>query len=170
MEKIEEALLSTLRDIVPYACEKGMKFHLENNVSFDNIYWEIEDILRVVKKAREESLEVYFNFDIGHWFTRSEKGRDIPPDFLDEMKSIPPEYIWELHLNDFVPKKIIFHPPLINTPGLLEPGILNEYFAILKNILKPEVVILETAFKTADQLSRRWELLEEETRYIRDMM
>jgi sugar phosphate isomerase/epimerase len=170
LEKLEGALLKTLDVLVPYAGERNIKFHLENNVSFDNIYWEIEDILRIVEKMRGKGREIYFNFDIGHWFTRAEKGADIPENFLEEMKKIPSEFIYELHLNDYVPKKIIFHPPLVDTPGLLKYEVLKSYFDILNDELKPEVVVLETAFKTNQQVEKRWEFLEQETDYVRKLM
>lgn len=170
MEKLESALLSTLDTLVPYAQEKGIKLHLENNVSFDNIYWEVDDVLRVVEKIRNRGREIYFNFDIGHWFTRAEKGKEIPENFLEEMKKIPPEFVYEMHLNDYVPEKIIFHPPLIDTPGLLKHEVLKSYFDILNKRLKPEVVVLETAFKTKEQVAQGWELLEKETEYVRKVM
>ncbi|MFC2091288.1 sugar phosphate isomerase/epimerase family protein [Elusimicrobiota bacterium] len=171
LQKLESALIDTLKVLIPYAAENGIKFHIENNVSFDNIYWQTRDVLRIMDKLREEGLqEVYFNFDIGHWFTRAEKNVAIPEDCLEDLHKIPPEFVYELHLNDYVPKKIIFHPPLIETPGFLKQEVLKRYFDILKNELKPEVVVLETAFKTAHQLENRWKLLEEETAYIRGFL
>jgi len=169
LDKIETALLKTLRELIPYAVERGIKFHIENNVSFDNIYYEVEDVLKIVEKLREENFEVYFNFDIGHWFTRAEKGKDIPDDPVEILEKIPEEYVYEIHLNDYVPKKIIFHPPLIDTPGLLKKEVLERYFKIMKERLRPEVIVLETAFKTKEQIERRWEFLEKETEYIRQI-
>ncbi|MFH1416538.1 MAG: TIM barrel protein [Elusimicrobiota bacterium] len=171
LEKLEESLIKSVDELSIYASEKNIKFHLENNVSFDNIYWEIDDMLRVIEKINSRGGQhVYFNFDIGHWFTMAEKGKEIPGDFLREMERIPPEFVSELHLNDYVPKKIIFHPPLMNTPGLLTYDVLKEYFRILRDILKPEVVVLETAFKTNEQVKDRWKFLEDETRYVRELM
>ncbi|MBN2408026.1 MAG: sugar phosphate isomerase/epimerase [Elusimicrobia bacterium] len=169
-KKLEAALLKTIDELAGYAGERGMKFHIENNVSFDNIYYEIDDMLEVAAKARKRQDNVYFNFDIGHWFTRAEKGKEIPEDFLKEMRKIPQEMVYEIHLNDYVPKKIIFHPPLIDTPGLLKEDVLKEYFSILKGTLKPEVVVLETAFKTKKQVAERWDFLEKETEYVRGLM
>lgn len=169
LEKIENSLVETLNTLIPYAKEKSIVFHLENNVSFDNIYWQIDDLVRVIEKVRAQGHELYFNFDIGHWFTMAEKGQDIPENFLDTVSKIPPELVYEIHLNDYVPKKIIFHPPLLDTPGLLTKDVLKEYLMILKNKLKPEVIVLETAFKTKEQIAKRWELLEQETGYIREL-
>lgn len=166
MKQIESSIIKSLEVLVAYANEKGMKFHLENNVSFDNIYYENEDLIDIVSKLRDKGQEIYYNFDIGHWFTRAEKGKEIPDTFLDEMKKIPAEFVYELHLNDYVPKKIIFHPPLLETPGFLTEDKLKEYFEILKT-LKPDVVVLETAFKTKEQVAEGWNLLEAETKYIK---
>ena len=118
----------------------------------------------------EKSRRVYFNLDIGHWLTRAEKGKPIQAEFINIMKKIPPEYVYELHLNDYVPKRVIFHPPLIDTPGLLNREVLETYFEIVKNILKPEVIVLETAFNTKEQVRERWRILEEETAYVRTLM
>ena len=40
----------------------------------------------------------------------------------------------------------------------------------MKEKLKPEVIVLETAFKTREQVARRQELLEHETSYVREFM
>ncbi len=170
LEKYEEAVLDSIIKLASYSSEKNIKFHIENNVSFDNLYYEIKDILRLVEKSRRQGAEVWFNFDVGHWFTRAEKGLDIPEDFLSEMEKIPPDYVYELHLNDYVPKKIIFHPPLLNTPGLLTEEKLKKYFSILKKKLKPQAVVLETALKTAQQVADRHQLLKNETEYVRRIM
>ena len=66
LQELEAALLKTLNVLFEDADEKGIKLHLENNVSFDNIYWETDDVLRVVEKMRNKGKELYFNFDIGH--------------------------------------------------------------------------------------------------------
>ena len=39
----------------------------------------------------------------------------------------------------------------------------------MKERLRPEVIVLETAFKTKEQIERRWEFLEKETEYIRQI-
>jgi len=169
LEKLEDSLLKTIFELIPYASDKGIKFHIENNVSFDNIYYEVEDILRVVKKVKDKGLEIYFNLDIGHYFTRAEKGKEIPDDPIEVMNELDSEIVYELHLNDYVPKKIIFHPPLIDTPGFLKEDILKRYFRILKEKLKPEVVVLETAFKTKEQIADRWNFLNKETEYIKKL-
>ncbi|MGM0442313.1 MAG: sugar phosphate isomerase/epimerase family protein [Elusimicrobiota bacterium] len=170
LEQYEEAVLDSVVSLANYAQKKGIKFHVENNVSFDNLYYETEDLLRIVKKARDRGAKVWFNFDIGHWFTRAEKPeKEIPEDFLSELDKIPPEYVYELHLNDYVPKKVIFHPPLMDTPGQLKEEKLKEYFRILKEKLKPEVVILETALKTKEQLADREELIRDESEYVKNI-
>ncbi|MCD6413188.1 MAG: sugar phosphate isomerase/epimerase [Elusimicrobia bacterium] len=167
LEKIEKSLLKSVLELAEYAGE--CKFHIENNVSFDNIYVEPEVIIPFVEKCRENGAEVYFNLDIGHWFTRAEQGREIPEKPEEVMKKIPAELVKELHLNDYVPKKIVFHPPLHMTEGFLRKENLIEYGKIVKN-LEPEVIILETAAKTKEQIAARDKLVREETAYVRECL
>jgi len=166
-EKIENSFVRSVCELAEYA--KPLKLHVENNVSFDTIYVEPEDLIRAVEKCRNKGAEVYLNLDIGHWFTRAEKGKPIPENPENVMKKIPKEFVCELHLNDYVPKKIIFHPPLHLTEGPLQKQNLINYGKIIKE-LNPEVVILETALKTKEQIAQREDLLTEETRYVKECL
>ncbi len=167
LEKIEKSLLKSVLELVDYAGD--CKFHIENNVSFDNIYVEPEVIIPFVEKCRENGAEVYFNLDIGHWFTRAEQGKKIPDRPEEVMKKIPKNLVKELHLNDYVPKKIIFHPLLHLTEGPLQKKNLIEYGKIVRT-LEPEVIILETALKTKEQIAEREKLVREETAYVRECL
>lgn len=168
MEKIEAALIKSVTDLTGYA--EPCKFHIENNVSFDTIYVEPEDLIRVVKKCREKGAEVYLNLDIGHWFTRVDapggKAKPIPDNPENVMKKLPKDFVKELHLNDYVPKKFTFHPPLHLTEGLLQEKNLIAYGEIVRG-LEPEVIILETAAKTKEQVAQRQQLVEEEMKYVK---
>ncbi|MFH1957418.1 MAG: TIM barrel protein [bacterium] len=171
MEKIEEALIKSVTELAEYS--KPCKFHIENNVSFDTIYVEPEDIIRVVKKCREKGAEVYFNLDIGHWFTRADapggKAKPVPENPENIMKKIPKDFVKELHLNDYVPKKFMFHPPLHLTEGPLQRKNLIAYGEIVRG-LEPEVIILETAAKTKEQVAQRQQLVEEEMKYVKECL
>ena len=168
MEKIEAALTESILELAEYSGE--CKFHVENNVSFDTIYVEPEDLIRLVGKCRKKGAEVYFNLDIGHWFTRADapggKAKPVPENPQEVMRKIPKEMVKELHLNDYVPKKFIFHPPLHLTEGPLQEANLIEYGKIVKE-LEPEVIIMETAAKTKEQIRDREKIVEDETAYVR---
>ncbi len=169
LEKLKEALVKTLVELGSYAQERDLLLHLENNVAFDNIFVEPEDCIGVVEEARKKGAEVYFNFDIGHWFTRADCGKDIPDEPERVMEKIPRELVKELHLNDYVPGKKTFHPPLHLETGPLKRKNLENYFEIVKK-LEPELIVLETAYKYLDQVKNRKKILEEETAYIKELL
>ncbi|MEA2081581.1 MAG: TIM barrel protein, partial [Elusimicrobiota bacterium] len=171
MEKIEAALMESVMELADYAGD--INFHIENNVSFDTLYVEPEDGIRLVQKCRKKGAEVYYNLDIGHWFTRAlapgGKAKPVPEHPEQIMKTIPKELVKELHLNDFVPETFTFHPPLHLSKGPLQRENLVEYGKIVKT-LEPEVIILETAAKTKEQVARSHELVEEELKYVRECL
>lgn len=43
----------------------------------DTVFVEPEELIPVVEDVRSEGTEVYFNFDIGHWFICADAGKDI---------------------------------------------------------------------------------------------
>jgi len=169
LERLQGALVKTLIELGGYAKERNLFLHLENNVAFDNIFVEPEDCIEVVKRARKKGAEVYFNLDIGHWFTRADCGKDIPDEPERVMEKIPKEMVKELHLNDYVPGEKTFHPPLHLESGPLKKENLKNYFKIVKK-LEPELIVLETAYKYLDQVKDRKKILEEETAYIKELM
>ncbi|MBU4561736.1 sugar phosphate isomerase/epimerase [bacterium] len=169
LERLEKALVKTLVELGNYAQERNLLLHLENNVAFDNIFVEPEKCIEAVEEARRQGAEIYFNFDIGHWFTRADCGKDVPDEPERVMEKIPKELVKELHLNDYVPKKITFHPPLHLETGPLKKENLKRYFEIVKK-LEPELIVLETAYKYLDQVKDRKKILEEETAYIKELM
>jgi len=169
LERLQEALVKTLIELGNYAKERNLFLHLENNVAFDNIFVEPEDCIEVVEEARKKGAEVYFNLDIGHWFTRADCGKDVPDEPERVMERIPKELVKELHLNDYVPGEKTFHPPLHLESGPLKKENLKNYFKIVKK-LEPELIVLETAYKHLDQVKDRKKILEEETAYIRSLL
>ncbi len=167
--RLKEALVRTLMELGGHAQERNLLLHLENNVAFDNIFVEPEDCIGVVEEVRKRGIEVYFNLDIGHWFTRADCGEDIPDEPERVMERIPKELVKELHLNDYVPGEKTFHPPLHLESGPLKKENLKRYFGIVKR-LEPELIVLETAYKHLDQVKNRKRILKEETAYIKDLL
>ncbi|PKN00209.1 MAG: hypothetical protein CVU78_02415 [Elusimicrobia bacterium HGW-Elusimicrobia-2] len=171
LEKIEAALIESVLELAEYGGD--INFHIENNVSFDTLYVEPEDIIRLVGKCRKKGAEVYFNLDIGHWFTRAlapgGNAKPVPEHPEEIMKTIPKEMVKELHLNDFVPKTFTFHPPLHLTEGPLQKENLIAYGKIVR-ALEPEVIILETAAKVKEYLVQRNELVKEELEYVKECL
>ncbi len=167
-ELVHGSLLKSLLDLGKFASERGLALHLENNTAFDGIYSEIDDCLKIVKEVREQGVELYFNFDIGHWLTRADSGAEIPNPPESALEPIPPDYLKELHLNDYVPGEKMFHPPLNLEWGLMKRNNLERYARLVKR-KGVEVVVLETAMKNTEQILNRREVLEQETRYVRDI-
>lgn len=170
LAKLKIQLVKSLIELSKYSLERGIKFHLENNTAFDNVFYEPEDCIEVINLARQEGAGgvIYFNFDIGHWFTRADKGKPLPPDPIEIMRKIPEELVCELHVNDYIPEKIIFHPPINQTEGPLKGEKFRRYAELVK-ALQPEVLVFETAFKTLDQVKNREKIIEEETKYIKEI-
>jgi len=167
-KSIHDSLLRSVIELGRFSAERGPAFHLENNTALDGIYSEIEDCLAIIKEARGQGVEIYFNFDIGHWFTRADFGKQIPDPPEKALEPIPPDYLKELHLNDYVPGEEIFHPPLHLGWGLLQRGNLERYARLVKR-KGVEVVVLETALKSIEQVLDREELLKRESEYVRDI-
>jgi sugar phosphate isomerase/epimerase len=167
-DSIHAALLRSLLEMGELAGSLGLDLHLENNTAFDGIYSEVGDCLSIIRELRERGLGVYFNLDIGHWFTRADVGSEVPEPPEKIMDEIPSDYVKELHLNDYVPGKKMFHPPLHLEWGLLKRGSLEGYAEIIRR-KGAEVIVLETALKTPEQLVNWRELLRKETRYVKEI-
>lgn len=166
---LEEKIVTTLFNLAKYINNNSdIKFHLENNTAFEGIYYNIEDCIRVIQKVRDKGAEIYFNFDIGHWFTKEKIGESLSSPFLNELKKIPANIVWELHLNDFIVEDTIFHPPLIEQKGKLTKEVLKEYAQIVKN-LGVQLLVLETAFHNTEQIKNRYEIIKQENEYISEI-
>ncbi|MEW6040745.1 MAG: sugar phosphate isomerase/epimerase family protein [Elusimicrobiota bacterium] len=169
VQKFKAQIVKSISEIAEYAASKNVKLHVENNTAFDGLFVEPQDCIEIIRASREKSkTEIYFNFDIGHWFTRADKGSPLPEYPVDVMKNIPKDLVCEMHLNDYIPGKIIFHPPLTMTEGPLKGDGLKRYAEHLMK-LEPELLLLETAFKTVEQVKNRREIIEQETHYVKEI-
>lgn len=168
LEMAKKSLIQSLLELGEVSVAEGINLHLENNVAFDNFLVEADDCMEVVRRVREKGAEIYFNFDIGHWLTRADAGESIPENPVKILEGIPADFMKELHLNDYVPKEKIFHPPLHLQWGPLKKKYLSEYSRIIKR-KDVEVLVLETAFKSVDHFRERDSLLKKETQYVRDI-
>ena len=167
-ERTHRALVGSLVEIAEFASNCDIALHLENNVAFDNAYSEVGDCVLAIEDARQQGVDVYFNFDIGHWFTRADVGKEIPSPPEKAMEILPREWLKEVHLNDYVPGKKMFHPPLHLEWGLLKRENLRRYAEIAKR-KGVEVVVLETALKNNEQVIDRKNLLRTESQYVREI-
>ena len=165
---IHDALLKSLVELGKFASERDLVFHLENNTAFDGIYSEPEDCISIIKEVRERDVEIYFNFDIGHWFTRANFDKPIPDPPEKALEPIPPDFLKYLHLNDYVPDEKMFHPPIHLEWGLLRRGNLERYARLVKR-KGVETIVLETALKSIEQVLGREELLKRESEYVREI-
>lgn len=165
---IHEALLKSLLELGKVAGDQGLELHLENNTAFDGIYSEIEDCLAIVKEVREHDVDIYFNLDIGHWFTRADFDKQIPDPPENALEPIPPDFLKELHLNDYVPGEKMFHPPIHLEWGLLKRGNLERYARMAKR-KGVETIVLETAMKSVEQVLSGREILRVESEYVLDI-
>ena len=165
---IRASLISSLLKLDGVARDLGPALHLENNTAFDGIFSELEDCIALVKELRQNGADIRFNFDIGHWFTRADTGGQIPNSPELVMEQIPSAYFGELHLNDYVPGKKMFHPPIHLEWGLLKRENLRRYAEIVKK-KGAEVVILETAMKDKEQVLGWRDVLKQETDYVKNI-
>jgi len=126
---------------------------------------EPEELIEVIKEVRKKGVEIYLNFDIGHWFTRIDAGKEIKIKPEEVIKNIPSEYIYELHLNDYIPQKRIFHPPLNRFQGLLRYENLVNYFQICrkKNV---HLIVMETAVRSVEDIINSKEIIKQENEEI----
>jgi sugar phosphate isomerase/epimerase len=103
---LRESLVKTLKDLYPYAKEKGIVFHLENNTAFDSYGVDNNEVIKIIKEVNDaESMDIKYCFDIGHWLTTALpqfEGPDAipsPPESIAE--DIPADMLYQVHLNDF---------------------------------------------------------------------
>ena len=165
---IHDSLLRSLVELGKFADDRGLVLHLENNTAFDGIYSEVEDCLAIIKEAKAQGVEVYFNFDIGHWLTRADFAKQIPDLPEKALEPIPPDFLKELHLNDYVLDEKMLNPPLHLGWGLLQRGNLQRYARLVKR-KGVETVVLETTLKNIAQVLDHEDLLKRESEYVRDI-
>ena len=165
---IHDSLLRSLVELGKFAGDLGLALHLENNTAFEGVYSEVEDCLAIIKEARAQGAEVYFNFDIGNWLTRAYFAKKIPDPPEKVLELIPPDFLKELHLNDYALDEKMLNPPLHLGWGLLQRGNLQRYARLVKR-KGVETVVLETTLKNIAQVLDHEELLKQESEYVRDI-
>ncbi|MEW6592070.1 MAG: sugar phosphate isomerase/epimerase [Candidatus Hadarchaeota archaeon] len=168
-DMIRSSLVKSMIELGSLASSKGIAFHLENNTAFDGAFFEPEDVCSVIDEVRQNGVKIYFNLDIGHWFTRADVGRPVPDPPEDVIKKIPDGMFKELHLNDYVPVKKLFHPPLQEEVGLLKRDNLIRYAQLVKE-KGAELIVVETAVKTKEQILRRNEIMRGENEFLRRIL
>lgn len=169
LEQIKASLIKSLTELASFAAERGIDLHLENNTAFDGLFSEPVEVCEVLEEVKKMGLDVYFCFDIGHWLTRVDVGQRIlnPPENIVE--EIPNGFFKEVHLNDYIPCKRVFHPPLHLGLGMLRKENLERYLELI--IEKgAEIVVVETAASDREHVMRRDEILREETKYLKDIL
>jgi sugar phosphate isomerase/epimerase len=166
---IRSSLVKTLLELGEVAKSRNVTLHLENNTAFDGCFFEPDELCSVVEEVRERGVEVYLNFDIGHWFTRADVGRPLPDPPEKIIEQIPEGMFKELHLNDYVPGKRLFHPPLHEGVGPLKRENLLRYAELVKR-KGAGLIVLETAIKTKEQVLNRERIMREEADFVRSVL
>jgi len=166
LEQARAGLVRSLIELGEFSSSRGIDLHLENNTAFDMIFFEPSDICEIVEKVRKSGVEIYFCFDIGHWFTRADIGKSIPKSPERIIEEIPEGMSKEFHLNDYIPRERIFHPPLQEGSGMLKHKNLQHYAELVSG-KGVELIVVETAIRTKEQVMKRKEIMEEETEYLK---
>jgi len=169
LKEYKNALIKSLCELANFASSKNIKLHLENETVFHNFVFNPEDLLEVVEKVREKGCEIYLNFDIGHWFTVIDGGFSVPENPENVIEKFPEEFLFELHLNDYIPVKKIFHPALHRGEGLLKRENLKRYFQLVKK-KKVKLVVIETAVRTAEEILNAEVIIKEEQNFINELL
>ncbi len=163
---IRNSLVKSLIELGEVAKSEKVILHLENNTAFDGCFYEPDELVSVVEEVRGQGIELYFNLDIGHWFTRADVGKPLPNPPEDIVKEIPDGMFKEIHLNDYVPGKRIFHPPLHTQVGPLKSQNLVRLADMLKE-KGAELILLETAFREKEQVLDRENIMKDEAQYVK---
>lgn len=163
---IRANLVRSVLELGEFAAAREVVLHLENNTAFDNVFYELEEVSSVVEEVRRHGIDVYFNFDIGHWLTRADVGKPVPNPPEKIIEEIPDGMFKEVHLNDYVPGKRIFHPPLQEGLGLLKRENLVRYAQLVRD-KGAELIVVETAIRTNEQVMRRNEIMQGENGFLR---
>lgn len=168
LEMARESLTKSLVELGEFSSKRGILLHLENNTAFDSIFYEIADICDIVENVRKAGVKINFCFDIGHWMTRADVGKSIPNPPESVIEDIPKGISKEFHLNDYIPQKKVFHPPLNEGIGALKRRNLERYAELISN-KGVELIVVETAVRAKEQVMRREELLKKETEYLQEI-
>lgn len=168
LEMARESLTRSLVELGEFSSKRGILLHLENNTAFDLIFYEPADICGIVEDVRKNGVKINFCFDIGHWMTRADVGKSIPNPPESVIEDIPKGISKEFHLNDYIPEKKVFHPPLNEGIGTLKRRNLERYAELISD-RGVDLIVVETAVRAKEQVMRREELLRRETEYLQEI-
>ncbi len=165
---VKESLYRSYSELAQYSYNKGIMLHLENNTAFDFIMVEIEENLELLERIDPRGDIIKYCFDIGHWFTRADVGKQVPQPPEKVFDIIPEKYIGQMHLNDYVPVIKKFHPPLYYEKGLLKRENLVNLIKIMEK-KKVKLVVVETAVREIDELLNTKNIIHKEQDYLKEV-
>lgn len=174
LKMLKDSLIKTLKELYPYAKERNLIFHLENNTAFDGYGVENGEIIDILNEVNSDGMDVKYCFDIGHWFTRAlpqfgKKEIPEPPESI--VAEIPSNLFFQVHLNDFIidGDKFKFHPPLQYEAGFLKRENLKNLADIFKE-KGVQIIVVETAVREIDELLNAKDILHKETEYLNEVL
>ncbi len=174
-----KALVDSLSELAMYAQNKGMILELENNVVADNCFHEIEEVMEVIEQVNNKGYKLLFCFDIGHYITRKDIGKDISKLVKVMEDPMVAKYSTGLmHLNSYIPKEYDkdgkvkpgtgkYHPLLHKERSPLSLSDIKEH-ARLNNEIGTDVVIIESAARSFQEMLNMNEDLSHESQAILD--
>lgn len=184
---LRESMVNTLMDLYPYAADRGIVFHLENNTAFDTYGVYNFEMVEILNEVNSKGCEVKYCFDIGHWLTidlpqfkNSFSKEPIPASPEDIIKDIPDDLFYQVHLNDFWINRdpegegkgqppFKFHPPLHKEIGFLKRANLKRLSDLLK-AKGTELIVVETAVRDIDDLLNAKKIIADETAYLNEVL
>ncbi|MBN1899043.1 MAG: sugar phosphate isomerase/epimerase [Spirochaetes bacterium] len=169
IQEYKKGLLESLMELTDFAQAREIKLHLENETAFHNFVFTPDELLEVVRTIRDKGKELYLNLDIGHWFTVIDEGFQVPEQPEKVIEKFPSEFLYELHLNDYVPDEKIFHPPLHEGLGLLKKDNLKRYFEIVQR-KGVKLVVIETAVRRKEDLEHGMDIARKESLFIQEIL
>jgi len=169
---LRESLITTLKELYPYAAGRKIMLHLENNTAFDGYGVENGELINILNEVNAEGMDVKYCFDIGHWFTRglSQFGKEIPDPPESIVREIPDNLLYQVHLNDFYIEgdKFKFHPPLQYETGFLKKENLKNLAGMFRD-KGVQIVVVETAVREIEELLNAGDILAAETEYLNEV-
>ncbi len=168
LDIMEEMLIRSFKELGAYCNDRDMLLHLENNTAFDVGFVTLEEIYPVMESVRDEGIDVRLCFDLAHTFTQVETSDEIPEPPEKAYRDLPDEYLYSLHVGDYVPEEQLFHPPIHQERGKMK----RENFVNMAEIFEEkgvEVAIIETAVRDREDLVNGYDLMAEETAFLADI-
>lgn len=166
LERSNKNLFKSLVELGRYAAEKKVILHIENNTKWDTAHVRPEETLPLLEKVAAKGVDVKYCFDLAHTFTLAAKTEDIPLPPEQAYEAIPDKFYHEIHIGDFVPEKVLFHPPLHRNAGLLREDDWRRIFRIFKR-KGVQLVIIETAVREREEMINGRQIMLDESAYIK---